>query len=353
MKKRRIDEYKREYEQRNHDKKRRKRRNQRKHIMIIAMSMILCLTVLLVGLKCSAENSLWELAALEMVSDTRTITIESQTQATVTATIDETMDQSCSEIFDEFKTQLEERVSQEEGTWSIYLKDLSTGEELSINNVQMYAASLIKLFVMRSCYEHWDQIVENDSAYSGSELDSSEKVMTLLTNMITVSDNESYNELVRMHSSTRSFTDGCLFIEDYLCSDTAYINTGIFHTLSPSSTESERTEETKNYTCVEDCGLLLESIYEGSCVSTEASREMLDLLLQQTVTDKILSGLPEGISVANKTGETDEVQHDAAIVFGEKTDYILCVMSSDISGAGDAQSVIQDISGMVYELLNG
>lgn len=353
MKDIRSDKRKRKYERRRYVKIRNNRENQRKYVMVIVLSLILCLTGLLIGLKCNAKNNLWELAALEAVSDTPAATIEMYIQETVAASISETVKESSADIFENIETQLVERISQEEGTWSIYLKDLSTGGEISINNEQMYAASLIKLFVMQSCYEHWNQIVENDSAYSGSELDSSEKAETLLTSMITVSDNESYNELVRMHSSTRSFTDGCLFIEDYLCSDTVYINTGIFHTLSPSSTESEKTEETKNYTCVEDCGLLLESIYEGTCVSSEASREMLDLLLQQTVTDKIPSGLPDGISVANKTGETDEVQHDAAIVFGEKTDYILCVMSSDISGAGDAQSVIQDISGMVYEWLNG
>ena len=39
------------------------------------------------------------------------------------------------------------------------------------------------------------------------------------------------------------------------------------------------------------------------------------------ITWKIPQGLPDGIKSANKTGETDQDQHDIAIVYGEKTTY--------------------------------
>ncbi|MCC8046108.1 MAG: class A beta-lactamase-related serine hydrolase, partial [Clostridiales bacterium] len=68
----------------------------------------------------------------------------------------------------------------------------------------------------------------------------------------------------------------------------------------------------------------------------------------------ILWRWPDGISVANKTGETDEESHDVAIIFGEKTDYILCVMSTgvDVMGAGNAGNIIKQISSLAYETLN-
>ena len=196
-----------------------------------------------------------------------------------------------------------------------------------------------------------DKIIESDRQYSGDSQSSSQKVEEVLENMIEWSDNESYNELVRMHSANRDFSEGCLEVEQYI-EEAGYENTGIFHTLSPSSTEPESTANEENYTCVLDCGILLESIWNGTCVSAEASEKMLDLLLAQQVTEKIPSGIPEGILVANKTGETETVQHDAAIVFGEDTDYILCVMSSEVEGAGSAVSVIQEISSAVYTALN-
>lgn len=49
--------------------------------------------------------------------------------------------------------------------------------------------------------------------------------------------------------------------------------------------------------------------------------------------------------------ETDTDQHDIAIVYGEKTTYILCVMSENCK-SGDAVSHIRDISGIVYNYLN-
>ena len=85
-------------------------------------------------------------------------------------------------------------------------------------------------------------------------------------------------------------------------------------------------------TSVKDCGLLLERIYRGECVSEEASAQMLDLLKRQENTSKIPAGIKAEVPTANKTGETDEDQHDIAIVYGAKTTYILCVMSEGISG---------------------
>ena len=78
---------------------------------------------------------------------------------------------------------------------------------------------------------------------------------------------------------------------------------------------------------------------------------MLNLLLNQQVTTKIPSWISASVEIANKTGETDTDQHDIAIVYGEKTTYILCVMSENCK-SGDAVSHIRDISGIVYNYLN-
>lgn len=69
----------------------------------------------------------------------------------------------------------------------------------------------------------------------------------------------------------------------------------------------------------------MERIYRGKAVSRTYSAQMRDLLLQQERRWKILAGLPSGIKCANKTGETDSYQHDAAIVYGKKTDYVIVI----------------------------
>ena len=122
------------------------------------------------------------------------------------------------------------------------------------------------------------------------------------------------------------------------------------HTLHPAASAQE-TLGGRNMTSVKDCGALLEKIYNKECVSPEASEEMLNLLKNQENTWKIPEGLPEGILSANKTGETDQDQHDIAIVYGEKTAYIICVMSENCP-EGTAVTNIQKISGLVYNYLN-
>lgn len=247
--------------------------------------------------------------------------------------------------------ELESMLAETEGKWSVYVKNLDTEDEISINPQEMYAASLIKLFVMESSFAHMEELIENDSLYSGDENVSRETIAETLNAMITVSDNESYNEMVRLHSKDRSFTEGCIAVGEYL-EEKDYRHTGIYHTLHPAYSAYEETEiNGNNYTSVTDCASLLESIYRGECVSKESSEKMLNLLLQQQVVHKIPAGIPEGIPVANKTGETDEVQHDVAIVFGPKADYILCVMSSEITDMNVATEKIQEISAKVYKEL--
>ena len=251
------------------------------------------------------------------------------------------------------ETELEELVSGYSGQWSIYVKDLGREQEIVLNNRQMTSASLIKAFVMAETFSEIDNVRENQLARLGQKQDENaavQKVDTLLKNMITVSDNESFNELVRLQVSKYDFLSGARKINRYLKAE-GYTDTEVQHTLSPSSTSPVGIGE-NNVTSVSDCGLLLERIYEGTCVSEEASGKMLDLLLQQQNRTKIPQPLAEDLQVANKTGETDTTQHDIAIVYGEETTYILCVMSEGYDKNEYAIEHIRSISQIVYEYLN-
>lgn len=90
-----------------------------------------------------------------------------------------------------FKSELESFVSAYGGNWSVYIKDLKTGNVVNINDREMYPASTIKAFVMASVY---DQIRQGKMQYSSG-------VYSLLWDMITVSDNECYNELVSVREA--------------------------------------------------------------------------------------------------------------------------------------------------------
>ena len=236
------------------------------------------------------------------------------------------------------KKQLVSMISGYSGKWSVYVKNLETGDVISINDTAMKPASVIKLFTMAATY---------DSIKNG-RIKKNSTVSRLLTNMITVSDNESFNELVRRNSSYRSFTNGCSVINRYL-KKAGCTKTGCHSSLHPSAS-SFTWDGHSNMTSAKDAGLILEKIYKSECVSAKYSKEMLNLLLHQTRTWKIPAGLPSGIKCANKTGENDSCQNDVAIVYGKKTTYIVCIFSQTYEGSG--VSGIRALSSKIYRALN-
>ncbi|MCD8155691.1 MAG: serine hydrolase, partial [Clostridiales bacterium] len=224
------------------------------------------------------------------------------------------------------------------GTWSVYIKNLETGDILNLNEQSMYPASVIKAFVMASVYNEINE----------GRLTETSTISSLLNSMITISDNESYNELVRVQSSSgSSFLSGAAVVNAYLSAN-GYTNTCVHHTLHPAYS-SLVSDGGSNISSAKDCGVLLERIYNGTCVSKTYSQKMLNLLLAQQRRTKIPAGVPSGIQVANKTGETSTTENDIAIVFGEKTDYVICVFSS---GSSYGATGIKNISKTVYEYLN-
>lgn len=254
---------------------------------------------------------------------------------------------------DTLEPRLEAMRKEFEGTWSVYVKNLDTQEEILLNNTPLYSASLIKAFVMAASYENMEEILQHEAALKKEEPDSpgvKAKVDELLWNMITVSDNESCNELGRLQSEKHDFLEGAEWINQYIAGE-GYEDTLYQSTLHPSASP-KLSLGNHNTTTVQDCGELLERIYLGTCVSREASEQMLELMKNQKNTSKIPAGISEEVVIANKTGETDSDQHDMAIVYGPKTTYILCVMSEDFKNSSTAIENIRSISRVVYYYLN-
>ncbi len=223
------------------------------------------------------------------------------------------------------------------GTWSVYVKRLDNNDSITINDTPLYAASVIKPFVMASTYNqiHKGTIKETST------------ITSLNRSMITVSSNDAFNELVKRQTNSYSFSTGRSIVNDYL-ERCGYTKTEVHHTLHPAS-GGRISDGGSNKTSVKDCGKLLESIYRGTCVDKASSKKMLNFLLAQQRRWKIPAGLPSGTKVANKTGETSTSDHDIAIVYGPKCTYILCVMSSN---ASYSSSRISQISRMVYNYFN-
>ena len=77
-------------------------------------------------------------------------------------------------------------------------------------------------------------------------------------------------------------------------------------------------------------------------------------LKMQQRKNKIPADLPEGVQTANKTGELDTVENDAAIIYdtAKGIDLVICFMSQDLTDTGAAQSTIAADARAIYGYYN-
>lgn len=221
------------------------------------------------------------------------------------------------------------------GSWSVYVYDTVNVSEGSINSWKMQAASLIKLFIMGAVYENFDSLA---AQYGQETLESN------LYSMITVSDNDAANNLTAYLGAGDS--EAGRNAVDAFCKAHGYESTHMGRMLLQSN------EYDDNFTSVSDCGHFLKDIYEQDYEEFPYADEMFELLANQTRRHKIPAQMPEGVSVANKTGELSNVENDAGIIYDTENDLVLVFMSENLSEVGTAQNTIASISRKIYDYYN-
>jgi beta-lactamase class A len=103
-----------------------------------------------------------------------------------------------------------------------------------------------------------------------------------------------------------------------------------------------------NHTTARALLVLLDRIASGEAVSSEASREMVEILARQKFNDAIPAGVPGNVRVAHKTGNITSIHHDAAIVEAKKP-YVLVVLTRGIDDEDESAALIAEISKTLYE----
>lgn len=239
------------------------------------------------------------------------------------------------------KQEITDRLASYEGDWSVYLKDLSLGRTMEINEHSMESASLIKLYIAGAIYEQ----------LALGNLSETDTILSALNDMIIVSDNESSNVLVRqLCDENGDFQTGLAKVNDFITrygfTNTQQVN-GI---ADPSLWVSDGRV---NMTSPADCGRLLEMIYNSELASHFYSFRFETLLNKQEVNYKIPAGLPEGVHISHKTGEVDDTENDAAIIYTPYGDYIFCIMSNDLTDTDAAVDHIREITRLIYDYFSG
>lgn len=233
--------------------------------------------------------------------------------------------------YEALKTHLSEKMSGWQGDWSLYYEDCKTGHQISINSHRVYSASLIKLFVAQTAYD----------SVSKGELLLTSQLEDEIRKMITYSDNEAWKYIARKLGGG-TYSRGMALTTE-VAQASGFSDTGQFY---------QGSHKNYNFTSVNDCGAYLRGILNATIVNKEYSQKILLLLKQQQHLQKIPSGVPESVATANKTGELDYMQGDAAIVYAPNGTYILVIIGDSLDNGYGQISKFTELSKIVYKYTN-
>lgn len=224
------------------------------------------------------------------------------------------------------------------GIYGIYIKNLKTGEIYSANKDRKFkSASLYKLWVLATSYQllekgklDSDKILSSDVVDLNKKFDIATESAELTDGTVTARVQDALRQMVVISSNYAALL---LVSEIKLSTVSRFLANYEFVN---SKTGSPPT------TTASDIADFYEKLYTGKLAGAKSTKEMLDLLKDQQLNDRLPKYLPDGVLVAHKTGELDGFKHDAGIVFTPHGDYILVVMSetADPQAAAEKEALL-------------
>jgi beta-lactamase class A len=242
-----------------------------------------------------------------------------------------------------------ERQPPASGFVGLFVRNLTTGAEASINPNRIFpAASLYKVPIMVETVRQirlgriapdQQMVVQRAHKVPGSgvlqsRIGESVPIREVLRLLIAESDNVAAMMLLdltglnNVNQTMRGLGLGATKLLDYRAQG-AYEGVGPYAT-SPA-----------------DMGLLLDTIGTGRLVDQEASDEALKLLGQKQASDLISEALPFNVKVAHKWGEIPGARHEAGIVFTPQFNYVVVIMTESVDPVA-SPGYIRDISKSIY-----
>lgn len=254
------------------------------------------------------------------------------------------------------------------GIYAIAFRDLQNGTEYLYNENEIFhAASTMKTPVMMEIFNQvkkgylslsdsiaivnsFTSIIDgskysldvSDDSEDGlySKLGQKESVYNLIYDMITSSSNFATNlliEKIKADSVVKTLhemniNDICVLrgVEDLKAFDAGKNNTTTAHGLME----------------------LYTLLAKGKLIDPESSQQMIKILLQQKLNDRIPELLPATVTVAHKTGSITNVEHDSGIIFlpdGRK--YVLVILSKNLDSNSDGKDAVAKISKAFYDYM--
>lgn len=269
-----------------------------------------------------------------------------------------------------FKGELERVAAGHHGILGLGLKNLDTGEELTVNGDEPFpTASTIKLAVLCAVFDELSspsgrlkdyyatRTYDAATSTGGSGFvqrfrdGSKVEIKELLHFMVTVSDNVATNMLVDAIGGLQTVNDW-LMNHQFKTTRMASLVGG------RSVWDAEmRTVWGLGVTTPNEMRRLCEMIVKGEAGSTSATDEMLRLLGHQYFDGSIPAEIPPTVWVGSKGGAVNRSRSDNAIVMSPGGRYVLSVFTKDNEdtswkSTNEAERNIGRISRMVYQHFN-
>ena len=256
-----------------------------------------------------------------------------------------------------------DRVDQElDGVMGVAIEDLNSGQKAFRREDEVFPqASTIKVAVLAELYHQNQQSLQgvpgkakltDTYTVQASDLVADSDIMggltpgvsrvtnrDLATMVVAVSDNSATNVLI-----DRVGMDNVNALLD---------NLGLTHTRLRRKMMDIKAagEGRENVSTPREMLSLLEQIYGGKVVHKELTGDLIKVLSTHKES-WIARDLPEGLRVADKTGELEGVRNDCGIVLVSNRPYILCVMTTYLSKERDGEEAITRLSTTAYSMFD-
>lgn len=250
-----------------------------------------------------------------------------------------------------FKNELTEIIKQHTEDIGMLVKDLSNNEILfNYNGGKIYpSASIIKVPIMIEALSKADTLeiplleqfkIEDSNKVEFSvitELNINEcTFQELITWMIINSDNSATNVLIDILGMDN--------INERIKS-LRMINT----TLQRKMMDFKAIEEGKNnFTSLEDMLNVMEGLYKGEIINREVSKRAIDIMKNQRDNSMLKRYIMENVTLANKTGELENLNNDVGIFYTKKADYFIGIFVNKARNNQQGSEIIAKLSKKVY-----
>ena len=274
---------------------------------------------------------------------------------------------SCEEKnkYSSLEIKVRELLESQNGTFAIAFKNLEDGNEILINEDEIFhAASTMKTPVMIEVYRKKmiGEISLDDSIFVKNEFESIVDKSTFQLSEFDDSDKNTYDKIGR-YISLRELVFDMITISSNFATNLVikYIGAeNINNTMNNIGAKNinvlRGVEDIKafekglnNTTSARDLLVIYEKLANGKVLNKDLSNEMVEILKNQKYDDIIPKYLPKEIEVAHKDGWINGVRHDSGIVFLENgVSYVLILLSKNLDNELEGADMLAKVSLEIY-----